>query len=345
MSNLFMRDYTERVKIGVVGVGAHCYRNILPCLTFLPVDLIAVCDINEDTAKKTAKQYGCEYYTNTQAMYEKADIEAVLICVSPQLHPKLVCEAFEAGLHVWVEKPVSMRAYEVEEMIKCRSDRIGVVGFKKAFMPVTEKAVEIAQSEKYGNLQSILGIYPMSIPDNGEKLLEEKQFINWLANGVHPLSFFLEVGGKVAAVRAETNKNGHGTFTIHFKSGIIGSLHLAAGPLPMENYNLYGEGWHLDIQNNNKVTLYHTAPGGDGHSSFINDNPSGGAVMWEMQNCLASIESKLLFTQGFYGELKYFCDCVLNGQIPVKGSLEFALELMKVYEAGLVSHGDLIEIV
>jgi predicted dehydrogenase len=51
-----------------------------------------------------------------------------------------------------MEKPVAMRAYEVEEMIEKRNGLTTVVGFKKAFMPSTVKAVEIAHSEQYDRL-------------------------------------------------------------------------------------------------------------------------------------------------------------------------------------------------
>ena len=37
--------------------------------------------------------------------------------------------------------------------------------------------------------------------------------------------------------------------------------------------------------------------------------------------------------------MRYFCDCILEGKPAEQGSLEFALEVMKVYEAGLRSEG------
>jgi hypothetical protein len=40
----------------------------------------------------------------------------------------------------------------------------------------------------------------------------------------------------------------------------------------------------------------------------------------------------------------YFCRCVLAGKKPELGTLEFALEMMKVYEAGLISDGKAVRI-
>ena len=62
-------------------------------------------------------------------------------------------------------------------------------------------------------------------------------------------------------------------------------------------------------------------------------------MVWEPQNCLATLENKALFTQGIWGAMRHFCDCVLAGQSARQGSLEFALDVMRVYEAALLSDG------
>ena len=64
-------------------------------------------------------------------MYEGEALDAVFIAVSAARHPELAYEAFEAGLHVWLEKPAAVRAGDIDEMIRRRGDRVCVVGFKK----------------------------------------------------------------------------------------------------------------------------------------------------------------------------------------------------------------------
>ena len=67
-------------------------------------------------------------------------------------------------------------------------------------------------------------------------------------------------------------------------------------------------------------------------------------MVWEAQNCKATLENMSWFLQGMYDELAAFCRCILEGTQPGVGSLAFALELTKVYEALLVSRGSLIDI-
>jgi len=342
----YQREFKKRLNIGIVGAGSHCYRNILPAMNYLPVNIKAICDVNIELAAATAKQYGnCNYYSNTIEMYEKETLDAVFIAVSPMLHPKLACEAFDAGLHVWIEKPVSVLACEVEEMINHRKDKIAVVGFKKAFMPSTQKAIEVINSEKYGNLKSILGVYSVNIPENGREALEKRAFTGWLANGCHPLSLMLATGGKVKYAATYRSAKNNAVCILEFENGVIGNLHMASGPQPAESYSFYGDNWHLNIDNCYKVTLERGIPFQYGvTTSYVPEGDDSGAIVWRPQNCLATLENKALFTQGIYDEMMYFCNCVLEGKPAEKGSLEFALELMKVYEACLLSDGNKIEI-
>jgi predicted dehydrogenase len=342
----YQREYEKKLNVAVIGVGSHCYRNILPVLNYLPVTLKAVCDIEENLAKTTAAQFGnCNYYTNTLEMYQQEELDAVFLCVHANLHPMLACEAFEAGIHVWLEKPVAMRAFEIEEMIEKRKDRIAVVGFKKAFMPATDKAIEIVNSPKYGGLKTMLAVYPMNIPENGQEVLDDRLFTNWLGNGVHPLSLLLTVGGKVSAVTSHRGSNGGGACILEFENGTLCNFHMASGPQPIESYKFFGSNWHLSIEDSTRVVLQRGIPFEYGKTtSFVPAGDDSGAVVWETQNCLATLENKALFIQGMYAEMKYFCDCVILNQPAERGSLEFALHLMKVYEAALLSHGNTIKI-
>jgi predicted dehydrogenase len=276
-------------------------------------------------------------------MYEKEKLDAAVISVSAQQHPDLVCEALEHGLHVFLEKPPAMREEEVDRMIARRGDRVVVVGFKKIFMPAAQKAYELISSPHYGNLKSILAVYPMSIPYQGQEILAERTFTNWLGNGCHPLSLLMAAGGKVDAVTTFKNRDGFGTVVLEFENGNIGNLHLASGPQPIEEYHFYGDKWHLAIQNNNRVVLQRGIPFDYANTwNFAPEGDDSGAVVWEPQNALSTLENKSLFIQGVVQELKHFCDCVIDHNQPGLGSLEFARQVMQVYEAALISDGKTI---
>jgi len=344
----YQREFERRLKVGLLGAGSHAYRNLLPAMNYLPVTLAAVCDTDAARARATGAQYGAaSWYSKAGEMYRNEALDAVFISVSPELHPELACEAMEAGLHVWMEKPPAVRAQEVERMIRSRRDRVAVVGFKKAFMPATEKAIEIFADGKYGPLRSALAVYPTDVPAEGGKVLRERRITDWLLNGCHPLSFMVAVGGPIEAVSVHRGKSGGGSCVLEFAGGAIGNMHLAGGVsgAPMESYRLFGKSCCVTIENCLRVTLQRGIPFEYGRTtSYLLEGTDSGALVWEPQNSLATLENKSLFTQGIYAEMRHFCDAVLEGRPAGKGTLEFALEVMRVYEAALLSEGDRVEI-
>ncbi len=337
----YQREFERRVKVAFVGIGSHAYRNLLPVLNFLPVELKAVCNRSDrEAAARTAAQYGCRAYQSTAEMYAKEDLEAVFFCVSAAAHPGLIAEALAAGLHCWAEKPLAMTSGEVEDLIGCRGDRVVLVGYKKAFMPGVTKAIEIVNSPKYGNLESMLAVYPLKLPADGARVLAERQTTDWLNNGCHPLSVLMAVGGRVNEVVSVTSARGSGACLLFFENGAVGTLQLASGPQPLEDYHFYAPKWHLQIDNTSRVILERGIPFVYGRTtSFVPEGDDSGALVWEAQNCKASLENMSFFIQGMYFEMMEFLNCILEGRKPEIGSLEFALELTKVYEGLLLSGG------
>ncbi len=342
----YQREFEKRLNIGVVGIGSHAYRNILPAMHYLPVRLISFCDLNLDLAERTAPEYGVRScYASAGDMYRQEDLDAVFLCVSAEKHPDLACQALAAGLHVWMEKPPAVLASKVETMIEHRRDRVVVVGLKKAFMPATRKVIELLAMDEHGPLRGLSAEYPMTIPENGETVLREHQAPNWLNNGCHPLSLLLAVGGPATAVTMHRSSNGGGVCVIEFTNGAVGTFNLvSARRRTSERYAFWGKS-HITIENNLRVTVNRGIP--LDYSKTTNYIPQGldsGRVIWEPVDTIASLENKALFTQGFYHEMRYFCDCILEGCTADTGSLDFALSLMKVYQAALLSEGNRVEI-
>ena len=342
---MYQREFDRKARIGLVGVGSHTYRNLLPALHFLPAKVVAMTSRGQERLRRTAEEYGCRAYATAREMYENEALDGVIISVSPQMHPELTLEALEHGVNVFMEKPPAMCASQIEQMMAAQGDRVVSVGFKKAFTPGAQKAREILADGGYGALQSVLGIYQMTLPEDGPGVLARMAFTNWLGNGVHPLSLMLSTAGPAKRLMAQRAENGAGAVLLQFESGAFGTLHLAQMPMQVESYHFFGGDWRLSIDNTDHIELDRGIPFEYGYTtSFAPPGTDSGAVVWRPQNCLASLENKSLFMQGIVDELREFLDAVLDGAPLRCSSLAFALQVMRAYEAALVSEGAWIDL-
>lgn len=340
----YQRDFDRRLRVALVGVGSHAYRNVLPALHYLPVHLKALCDLNLPLAQRTAAEYGgVNCYASVAELLRGEELDVVLLCVSAAAHPALACEALAAGLHVWMEKPAAVSLAEVELMMASRGDRVVAVGYKKAFMPAVAKLREILALPAHQPLRTILAQYAVTVPKDGATILRERRANNWLNNGCHPLAFMLAIGGRVTAVTVHHGQTDDSLVVLEFASGVLGTLHGAMGvgnSQPVEVFTAFAEGAILTVDNSSRVTYQRGIPFVYGKSTtYAPPGLEHGAIVWAPQNCLATLENNPLFTQGMYGSLRTFCDQALGGPRIHDGSLEFAHELTAVYEAALLSAG------
>ena len=102
----------RKAKIASVGCGWVAKRWHLPTIAELTkrgdLDYVAVCDIDEDTARAAGEEYGLPYYTDVQQMLEKhSDIDVVDISTGDYEHHTIAKLAAEHKMHPIVEKPMA----------------------------------------------------------------------------------------------------------------------------------------------------------------------------------------------------------------------------------------------
>lgn len=112
------------IKIGLIGCnfmgGMHaaCYK----ALESLGVQVTAVADVNRETAQQVAKISGAAIYDSGMALIEQADVDAVDICLPTDLHISHAVAAMRAGRDVFIEKPICMKAEEMEQILRVKNE-------------------------------------------------------------------------------------------------------------------------------------------------------------------------------------------------------------------------------
>jgi predicted dehydrogenase len=146
----------ERIKAAVIGSGLIAQARHIPALLRMKreVDLVAVCDKNEELAKKTAVQFGIgKAYSSTSDLFSKEKLDLVDICVPPQVHADVAIESIQNGCHVMMEKPMALKVSDCDQMIsasKKKGTRLCVI-HNVAFHAPFLKAKELVKNGAIGD--------------------------------------------------------------------------------------------------------------------------------------------------------------------------------------------------
>jgi predicted dehydrogenase len=129
----------------VIGCGVIAQVMHLPHLSQSEVfELAAVCDIAEPVADGCATRFGARAsFTDWRQMIE-TELDAVMVLTSGN-HAPIAIAAAEAGLHVFVEKPMALSVADCQAMIDAAA-RAGVclmVGTMKRYDPAYERLAEL----------------------------------------------------------------------------------------------------------------------------------------------------------------------------------------------------------
>src|SRR6185437_8381760 len=76
---------------------------------------VAVCDLNEETARSIGDEHKTDWTTNWRDLIGL--IDAASLAVPTEAHCEIACGLLEAGIHVLVEKPISRTLDEADQMI------------------------------------------------------------------------------------------------------------------------------------------------------------------------------------------------------------------------------------
>ncbi len=107
---------SKTLRAGLVGAGyiATWHANTIKALP--GVELTAVCDTSPAAGEALASAYGAQAFTSLDDLIAADICDAVHIVTPPQIHKDLAIQAFEGGLHAFVEKPVALSAEDTAAM-------------------------------------------------------------------------------------------------------------------------------------------------------------------------------------------------------------------------------------
>ncbi|MDO8347404.1 MAG: Gfo/Idh/MocA family oxidoreductase [Rugosibacter sp.] len=132
---------TRKLRAAVIGVGYlgrfHAQKYAaLAASTESQVTLIGVADAQHDTARRVAQELGVPAFGDHHALFGQVDL--VSIASTTESHYAVARDFLAAGVHVLVEKPITVTVAEADELIALAAAKNLVlqVGHLERFNPV-----------------------------------------------------------------------------------------------------------------------------------------------------------------------------------------------------------------
>ncbi len=143
----------ERVRIGVIGLGimGELYARIYS--THPLAELVAVSTRRQERLAEVAKRTGVKNtYTDYRKMLERNDLDAVVVATPDSFHFQPARAVLESGRHVLVEKPLTTRVDEADELLRIaqRRGRKIQVAFNHRWLSPYQQAKAALVSGKIG---------------------------------------------------------------------------------------------------------------------------------------------------------------------------------------------------
>lgn len=325
------------LKVGLIGFGfmgrMHFdnYERLMK--EGAQIKLTSICDLrieelkngaawgNIATAQEVYDLTPYRLYDDINTMLENEEFDIVDIALPTPLHAELACSLLKRGIHVLCEKPVARTSDEAWSMVEASktSGKTLMIGQCLRFWPAYEYLKEVVADGRYGNVTSG----------------------SFFRGGASPQGWFLDneqSGGCLVDMHI------HDTDVINWLFGKPDKVStIARNVIPGSGYDIvstnyiYPDGKVLNAQAD------WTLQGSFGFSMTFRVNFEGGNLVFENNQLKVNpndgegFVAELSPDMGYYREIRYFIESIMNGE-PVSVCLpESAAESLVIVEAEIRS--------
>lgn len=183
-----------KLRWGILGCANIAIRACIPGIQQSQTGIVsAIASRNLQKSQETAAKLDIpKAYGSYEELIEDPDIDSLYIPLPNHLHKEWTIRAAQAGKHVLCEKPASLTAVDVQEMVTA-CEQAGVV-FAEAFMyrhhPRYERIKDIISSGEIGDIRGIHGAFTFSNPGDSKNVRYVREWGGGSAYdvGCYPLS-------------------------------------------------------------------------------------------------------------------------------------------------------------
>jgi predicted dehydrogenase/nucleoside-diphosphate-sugar epimerase len=204
-----MKAKGKSLVVGIVGCGRIAAHHLKFLVHLENVEIAGLVDINISQAKMMGEKYGIkQVFSSLDELLNFKTVDVLHILTPPLYHYDLALQAIERGIHLLIEKPITLSLEETEKLYQLAEEKNVKIcpNFLHLFNPIILNAKEAIKQNDLGKL--ILAECYYSI-DLNDPELNEPVGLHWsyeLPGGImqnnltHPLYLVLDWIGKAKKI-------------------------------------------------------------------------------------------------------------------------------------------------
>ncbi len=219
-------------RVGLVGAGGVAQRHARVLAGFADVRLVGVTDVLPEAAGRLAAEHGTRAYPDVAALLAEG-LDALYVCVPPFAHGPAEQAAVEAGVPLFVEKPVGVDSDTPGALAAAITGRglLSAVGHHWRYLHTVEEARKLLAGR---DIRLVTGAWLDKVPPVGWWPHRDRSGGPVVEQAAHVLDLARHLAGEVTEVSAA----GNGTpppvdgadvdsataATLRFAGGAVGTL-------------------------------------------------------------------------------------------------------------------------
>jgi len=152
----------RKVKLGLIGTGeiGHVHAEAHSEIEGTELSIAAL--IQPEAEGRFSEEFDARLYAGYEELLDDETIDAVDICLPNDLHCEFALKAFQAGKHVFCEKPIALSLEEADAMIEAarRAHRFLMIGHVLRFWPEYLKAKQAIDAGEVGQSLAVSASKP-----------------------------------------------------------------------------------------------------------------------------------------------------------------------------------------
>lgn len=145
-------------KIALIGIGKMGISHLAIANQTPGIEVKAICDTSKPVLRFLEKNTKFKGYTDYKKMIKEIPLDGIMILVPNAFHFDLVKYCIEKGIHVFVEKPLTL-SYKESNLLNELADRHNVkgqVGYVNRFNPIFQRVKKLLNENVIGEISNYI---------------------------------------------------------------------------------------------------------------------------------------------------------------------------------------------